>query len=153
MSNALDHKETEFALKVRRALDENINSLPAASLDKLAAARRTAIARKKPEKVAVAAPVFAPALAGAGAAGSVHLDGAGSGHAGSGHTGKRGRFSRLALAWPLLALVIGLAGIAYWEDQQRTAELADIDAAMLSDNLPLDAYLDHGFNAYLTRNH
>jgi hypothetical protein len=72
MSNALDHKETEFALKVRRALDENINSLPAASLDKLAAARRTAIARKKPEKVAVAAPVFAPALAGAGAAGPVH---------------------------------------------------------------------------------
>jgi hypothetical protein len=147
MSNALDQKETEFALKVRRALDENINSLPAASLDKLAAARRTAIARKKPEKVAVAAPVFAPALAGAGVApGSF-------GSAGSGHTGKRGRFSRLALAWPLLALVIGLAGIAYWEDQQRTAELADIDAAMLSDNLPLDAYLDHGFNAYLTRNH
>ena len=146
MSNALDQKETEFALKVRRALDENINSLPAASLDKLAAARRTAIARKKPEKVAVAAPVFAPSLAGAGASGSL-------GAAGSGHAGKRGRFSRLALAWPLLALVIGLAGIAYWEDQQRTAELADIDAAMLSDNLPLDAYLDHGFNAYLTRNH
>ncbi|MFK4447682.1 hypothetical protein ABH944_007891 [Caballeronia udeis] len=146
MSNALDQKETEFALKVRRALDENINSLPAASLDKLAAARRMAIARKKPEKVAVAAPVFAPSLAGAGAAGSL-------GAAGPGHAGKRGRFSRLALAWPLLALVIGLAGIAYWEDQQRTAELADIDAAMLSDNLPLDAYLDHGFNAYLTRNH
>src|SRR5229473_1549380 len=105
MSNALDQKENEFALKVRRALD------------------------------------------GAGlAAGSF-------GAAGSGPTGKRGRFSRLALAWPLLALVIGLAGIAYWEDQQRTAELADIDAAMLSDNLPLDAYLDHGFNAYLTRNH
>ncbi|CAH2780811.1 MAG: Putative transmembrane protein [uncultured Caballeronia sp.] len=147
MSNALDHKETEFALKVRCALlDENINSLPAALLDKLAAARRMAIARKKPEKVAVAAPIFAPSLAGVGATGSL-------GTAGSGHAGKRGRFSRLALAWPLLALVIGLAGIAYWEDQQRTAELADIDAAMLSDNLPLDAYLDHGFNAYLTRNH
>lgn len=150
MSNALDHKETEFALKVRRALDENINSLPTASLDKLAAGRRTAIARKKPEKVAVAAPVFAPALAGAGIAGAGI---AGPGSHDSGHTGKRGRFSRLALAWPLLALVIGLAGIAYFEDQQRTAELADIDAAMLSDTLPLDAYLDHGFNAYLTRNH
>ncbi len=50
-----------------------------------------------------------------------------------------------------LALVISLVGIAYWEDQQRTAELADIDAAMLSDDLPLDAYLDHGFNAYLSR--
>ena len=50
-------------------------------------------------------------------------------------------------------LVIGIAGIAYWEDQQRKAELADIDAAMMSDSLPIDAYLDHGFNAYLTRNH
>jgi hypothetical protein len=146
MSNALDHKETEFALKVRRALDENINSLPAASLDRLAAARRTAIARKKPQSAAVSAPVFAPALAGAGMAPSF-------GAPGSEPAGKRGRFSRLALAWPVLALVIGLAGIAYWEDQQRTAELADIDAAMLSDNLPLGAYLDHGFNAYLTRNH
>ena len=144
MSNALDQKEAEFALKVRRALDESITTLPAASLDKLAAARRTALARKKPEKVT--APVFAPALAGAGMAQSL-------GSPASGSSGKRGRFSRLTLAWPLLALVIGLAGIAYWEDQQRTAELADIDAAMLSDNLPLDAYLDHGFNAYLTRNH
>lgn len=144
MSNALDQKETEFALKVRRALDESITTLPAASLDKLAAARRTALARKKAEKVT--APVFAPAFAGAGMAPSLgnHL---------SAPSGKRGRFSRLTLAWPVLALVIGLAGIAYWEDQQRTAELADIDAAMLSDNLPLDAYLDHGFNAYLTRNH
>ncbi|SAL51646.1 membrane protein [Caballeronia sordidicola] len=146
MSNALDQKEAEFALKVRRALDESITTLPAASLDKLAAARRTALARKKPEKVA--APVFAPALAGAGMA-----PGFGAAGAGPRSAGKRGRFSRLTLAWPLLALVIGLAGIAYWEDQQRTAELADIDAAMLSDNLPLDAYLDHGFNAYLTRNH
>jgi hypothetical protein len=144
MSNALDQKEAEFALKVRRALDESITTLPAASLDKLAVARRTALARKKPEKVVV--PVFAPVLAGAGMAPSL-------GSPASGSSGKRGRFSRLTLAWPLLALVIGLAGIAYWEDQQRTAELADIDAAMLSDNLPLDAYLDHGFNAYLTRNH
>ena len=39
MSNALDQKEAEFALKVRRALDESISTLPAAPLDKLAAAR------------------------------------------------------------------------------------------------------------------
>jgi len=57
------------------------------------------------------------------------------------------------LRWPLAALVAGLFAIAYFEDQQRTAELADIDAAMLSDDLPLTAYLDHGFNAYLTRAH
>lgn len=64
----------------------------------------------------------------------------------------RRRRSRAALlrAWPLALLLAGLVGIAYWEDMQRTAELADIDAAMLSDDLPLNAYLDHGFNAYLS---
>ncbi|CAJ7171624.1 transmembrane protein [Burkholderia pseudomallei] len=36
---------------------------------------------------------------------------------------------RLARAWPLALLLAGLIGIAYWEDMQRTAELADIDAA------------------------
>jgi hypothetical protein len=66
---------------------------------------------------------------------------------------RRSPLRRFALAWPLAALVISLVGIAYWEDQQRTAELADIDAAMLSDDLPLNAYLDHGFNAYLSRAH
>jgi hypothetical protein len=61
------------------------------------------------------------------------------------------RSRRLLRAWPLALLLAGLVGTAYWEDMQRTAELADIDAAMLSDDLPLNAYLDHGFNAYLSR--
>ena len=58
---------------------------------------------------------------------------------------------RVLRAWPILALVVGVAAIAYWENQQRAAELADIDVAMLNDELPLNAYLDHGFNAYLSR--
>ena len=63
MSTALDHKETEFALKIRRALDENIAAIPAASLERMATGRRVAIARKKPERVAFAAPVLTPAFA------------------------------------------------------------------------------------------
>jgi hypothetical protein len=149
MNSVLEKKENDFALKVIRALDENTSNIPAVAADRLAEARRAAIARKKPEKVAVAmtAPAFTPVLAGAGATLSM---GDGGAH------GKKGWFARLGglgLVWPLAALAIGIAGIAYWEDQQRKAELADIDAAMLSDSLPLDAYLDHGFNAYLTRNH
>jgi hypothetical protein len=149
MSSALETKENEFALKVVQALDENASNIPAAAVDRLAAARRTAIARKKPATVAVAAPVFAPVLAGAGASGtSVSMGNGNEPHA------RKSLFARLGglgLVWPLAALAIGIAGIAYWEDQQRKAELADIDAAMLSDSLPLDAYLDHGFNAYLSR--
>ena len=150
MSSALETKENEFALKVVRALDENTSNIPAAAVDRLREARRAAIARKKPEKVAVAmaAPAFAPALAGAGA--TLTTGGTDDDHR---PKGLLARLGGLGLAWPLAALVIGLAGIAYWEDQQRKTELTDIDAAMMSDSLPIDAYLDHGFNAYLTRNH
>jgi hypothetical protein len=135
MSSAPETKELEFALQLRRALDENAARIPPATTDRLAAARRAALARKKPE--AVHAPAFAPVFVGAGTL--AHMP----------QPEPSRRLPRLRK----LALVIGLAGIAWWEDHQRTAELADIDAAMLSDDLPLNAYLDHGFNAYLTRNH
>jgi hypothetical protein len=140
MSTAPETKELEFARQLRRALDENAARIPSATTDRLAAARRAALARKKPEPVQ--APAFAPVFVGAGTLGQLPQP----------ETSRRlPRLRKLALAWPVLALVIGLAGIAWWEDHQRTAELADIDAAMLSDDLPLNAYLDHGFNAYLTR--
>ncbi|MFX6226163.1 DUF3619 family protein, partial [Acinetobacter baumannii] len=41
------------------------------------------------------------------------------------------------------------AGIYQHENAKRVSYLADIDAAVLSDELPLSAYLDHGFNAFL----
>ncbi|SIT37696.1 conserved hypothetical protein [Paraburkholderia piptadeniae] len=142
MSSALEIKEIEFARQLRRALDENAARIPTATTDRLAAARHAALARKKPE--AVHAPAFVPVFVGAGTLAGMPQPEA---------SRRLPRLRKLALAWPLLALVVGLAGIAWWEDHQRTAELADIDAAMLSDDLPLNAYLDHGFNAYLTRNH
>ncbi|MDN7935753.1 DUF3619 family protein [Burkholderia metallica] len=141
MSSAPANREHEFALKVRRALDERAAALPAATTDRLAVARRAALARKKPE--VATAPVFVPAFAGA--AGAYGTTPAGRPQASFAR--------RLLRAWPLALLLAGLVGIAYWEDMQRTAELADIDAAMLSDDLPLNAYLDHGFNAYLSRAH
>jgi len=141
MSSAPETNEFEFAHKICHALDENAASLPATTVNKLAAARRVALARKKPE--AAAARAFVPVLAPAGAA---------SGLQRAGLPERRlpplRRFMRIL---PILALVGGVAVIAYWENLQRAAELADIDAAMLNDELPLNAYLDHGFNAYLSR--
>ncbi len=58
---------------------------------------------------------------------------------------------RMAIAAPLMALVIGLGAIYQYEEDQRIAEMAEIDAAVLSDELPLTAYLDQGFNAYLAK--
>ncbi|NIF77880.1 DUF3619 family protein [Paraburkholderia sp. Cy-641] len=143
--SSLETRELEFAREMRRALDENTANLSSATVDRLATARRAALARKKPEPVS--APSFVPAFAGM-PAGMANLSG--SGFRQPRH---RSPLRRFALAWPLAALLVSLVGIAYWEDHQRTAELADIDAAMLSDDLPLNAYLDHGFNAYLSRAH
>jgi hypothetical protein len=141
MSSSLDTRELEFAMQVRRALDENSTRISPAAAERLAAARRTALARKKAEPLG--APVFVRAFVTAGVPAGAWPT--------QPESRRRSPLRRLALAWPLVALVVGLVAIAYWEDQQRTAELADIDAAMLSDDLPLNAYLDHGFNAYLTR--
>lgn len=55
------------------------------------------------------------------------------------------------MALPLLAFIIGLTGIYEFEQQQHIFETAEIDAAVLSDELPLIAYFDHGFNAYLVK--
>ncbi|MFP6559722.1 DUF3619 family protein [Paraburkholderia sp. B3] len=151
MSSTLENKELEFVRELRRALDESAAGLPASATDRLAAARRTALAHKKAELVFVRVPALAPAGAAVGASAGfstgVGIPG------GLAAPRRRSPFARLVLAWPLVALVAGLFAIAYFEDQQRTAELADIDAAMLSDDLPLTAYLDHGFNAYLSRSH
>jgi hypothetical protein len=141
MSSAPETKDSEFASKIRRALDESAAELPAATLDRLAGARRLALARKKPEPVS--APAFAPVLAHAGAHAAFDQP----------RLPKRrlSPLGRILRVWPVVALVGGIAAIACWENAQRSAELADIDAAMISDELPLNAYLDHGFNAYLSR--
>jgi len=143
MSTNPEINELEFAQRVRRVLDENAASLAPAVTQRLAAARRVAIARRKAEPVAQ--QVAAPAFAFAGMPAGMGMEG--------GFTApQQRRFSlaRFALAWPLVALVVGLIAIASWENYQRSEELANIDAAMLSDKLPLHAWLDHGFNAYLS---
>jgi len=48
-------------------------------------------------------------------------------------------------------LILGLIAINQWRDSQVAAEIEEIDAAVLTGDLPLDAYLDKGFDAWLRR--
>jgi len=127
--------DINLAYKVRHALNEQLDALPASTVDRLAAARAAALARKKPD--ADYQPFTKPASSWRDM-----LAGVGSFVSGP-------AMSRLAVAVPVLALVIGMGGMYQHEQQQQIAELADIDAAMLADELPLTAYLDPGFSAYL----
>jgi 2-methylaconitate cis-trans-isomerase PrpF len=131
----MNAKEINFAYRVRHALNENLDQLPAATTTRLAAARQLALSRKKPD-TARRAFVPRPVMVGGG----------------------DGYFSR-PLSWlgrmsvvlPAVIVFVSLVGIYQAEKKQHIVELAEIDAMVLSDELPLNAYLDHGFNAYLAQ--
>ncbi len=58
-------------------------------------------------------------------------------------------WSILASALPLLALVIGLLAIEWIQQDYITSEIAATDSALLTDELPPDAYTDAGFAQFL----
>ena len=55
------------------------------------------------------------------------------------------------LVLPMAVLVGGLLAINGWQQKQRVAEVEEIDALLLTDDLPLDAFLDKGFEAWLKK--
>ncbi|MGV3743026.1 MAG: DUF3619 family protein [Burkholderiaceae bacterium] len=126
-------KELDYAYRIRRALDENLDHIPPPTLQRLESARHKALAVQKKSS-----PLrrFAMNRAAAG-----HLQ----------------HFMRDPLTWimrasfvlPAVIVAAGLIGIYQFEEQQRIAETAEIDALVLADELPLSAYVDKGFGAYL----
>ncbi len=58
---------------------------------------------------------------------------------------------RMRSAVAVVALALGIVGWNYWSDHQRAGEMEVIDTALLSDELPISAYLDRGFDAWLER--
>ena len=133
----MNAKEINFAYRVRHALNENLDHLPAATGNRLAAARQLALSRKKPD---VARRVVVPQLASA------------YGRASDGFLNRPlSWIGRMSVAIPVIVVFAGLVGMYQIEKKQHIVELAEMDAIILSDELPLTAYLDHGFNAYLAQ--
>jgi hypothetical protein len=56
---------------------------------------------------------------------------------------------------PAALLIVGLVGLHYWEGSPQNAlfatDPAELDAQLLESDLPIDAYLDRGFEAWLKR--
>lgn len=131
----MNAKEINFAYRVRHALNENLDQLPAATTTRLAAARHLALSRKKPD---AARRAFVPR--------PVMVDG------GDGFFSRPlSWLDRMSVVLPAVIVFVSLVGIYQAEKKQHIVELAEIDAMVLSDELPLNAYLDHGFNAYLAQ--
>ena len=51
-----------------------------------------------------------------------------------------------------VAMLVACAGAVYtWQQNQRAAEIEEVDALLLTDDLPIDAYLDRGFQNWLKK--
>jgi hypothetical protein len=127
--------EIKFANKIRKALNEGSRlhgERGARIAERLRAARERALERRRISQD--------PALAGV-------RDTAGGVIGGFG--GTDGFSLRLALAAALL--VAGLVAIYSGQLDQRAAEVEELDALLLTDDLPIDAYLDRGFETWLKK--
>jgi hypothetical protein len=107
--------------------------LPYEISERLRAARVQAVARRKP-----AILQFAPSVAASGGAATLTFGDEGM-----------SLWGRIGSALPLVALVAGLVLIHTIQDDYRASEVAEVDAALLTDDLPPAAYADPGFVQFL----
>jgi Protein of unknown function (DUF3619) len=132
--------ELETALLIRRALDKGVERLPYKTVHRLENARKLALAR-----------MGEPASSAEFASGTFKQ---GSGLALSSGGGRFGWLSMFAGAVaPLILVVAGLFATSSWSDRQRAEEVAEVDAAMLADDLPISLYADRGFGVFIKNNH
>ena len=125
----MNQSDDELAGRIARQLDFGVEQLAAPTCARLAAARKAALAkyREQPE------PVFGWAWAM---------------NAISHKGGQRTHGARyLAVAG---ALVLALIGVVYWQTMTSN-DFSDIDVNLLTDDLPINAYLDKGFDSWLKR--
>ena len=127
--------DDDFAKKITAYLDQGTAELKAGVAYRLQSARAEALARlADPERAA------SLALAGAQSTGA-------SGTLGGGRS-----FWTSGRLWVGVAL-IAAAGLGFqqWQAYQQLKDLEETDAAILSSDLPIDAYLDRGFQNWLKR--
>jgi hypothetical protein len=135
--------ETDFAFRIRQALNEGADSVSYKASLRLERARQLAVSRVRRGALVAPATVRLPALQVA-TAGGASLDGPEGG-------GAWAWLRNAGLAAPLLALVVGFVGIHQWHSRQFISELADVDFAVLLDETPIAAYADKSFGAMLAR--
>jgi hypothetical protein len=125
--------QDRIGLKLASRLSAGADTLPHDISERLRVARQQALSQHKLAQ--------APAMTAVGN-GSAAL-------AWGGDDDHRSLWHRVMAIIPLLALIAGLMAIYVMENDQRAEELADIDAALLTDDLPPTAYTDPGFLQFL----
>lgn len=140
MTNSLliqrDAAEDMLGRNIAARLSDTTDRLPHDISERLKAARMQALSKRKVVKLQVASETST-----SGGVVSLHMG-----------DNDRSLWNRIASLLPLLALIAGLITIAVVAEDNRTNDLAEIDAQLLTDELPPDAYTDPGFAQFLRVN-
>lgn len=120
----MNTEDSMFERKIRKVLDRGMDDLAPEVLGRLHAARQKALER---QKVAIGGLQFASHFATFGLP----------------------AYARTLVA--AFALLTGVILTYYWNSMEQAAENAEVDSALLSDELPPAAYLDKGFQTWLER--
>jgi cytochrome c-type biogenesis protein CcmH/NrfG len=120
--------EQQITYRIKQLLNRGLD-LDAGKLARLKAAREAALVRQRIES---RVPVWAWADNVIGKSG-----------------GPSALIPRVLL--PMAVLILGLIAVNQWQDSQLAAEIEEIDTAVLTSDLPIDAYLDKGFDAWRKR--
>ncbi len=119
--------ETETAKKITAYLDRGTAQLKAGTAYKLQLARQAALA---------AQPQHASELVLSDASGGSH-------------GGRRPLFANARIWIGILLIVGGFVGYQTWQNAQQQRDIEETDAALLTSELPIEAYLDRGFQNWL----
>ena len=146
-------RQHRLGLRIAARLSVGATDLPHDVQERLRAAREQALVRRK-RPVIVAVPQSAGGAAVLGQAGGAAVLGGFGGWGGGSGFGGLGRFgggwwSGIVSAALALALVAGLVTIDVVQDDEHVAEVASVDTALLTDDLPPQAYADPGFAQFL----
>ena len=120
----------EFGRASAALLSQGSQALPSGIKDRLYAARMNAISVRKPERIRIQKAVMASPF-------------------GNWSSGSSPLWDTIGWIAPLAVLVFGLMGIAQWQENSRIDDIAEVDAAILVDDVPPDAYADNGFLEFL----
>ena len=129
----VQQQSDRFGRQVAARLTAGIAELPYNISERLRAARVQAVVSRKPAVLVGASSVSA------------------SGGTATLTFGDEGvsLWNRIASALPLIALAAGLILIHAVQNDWRASEVAEVDAALLTDDLPPSAYADPGFAQFL----
>jgi Protein of unknown function (DUF3619) len=134
LQNRADILQDRFALKAASYLSAGAADLPYDISERLRAARAQAVSQRKVVKLQTAGHVV-------GMGGSAALS--------WGSSDGMGWWGRVGSVMPLIALVVGLLTINSVQSDNRAQEIAEVDAALLTDELPPAAFTDAGFVQFL----